>query len=275
MLYSVRHSSRHDSRIPILLVYLGYRHSLELSSHPRGAGFCLWYYCVEGKGDFTLDGKRIIVQPGQCVVAFPDTPFSCREMPGGCVIHLLGVTGPCCIDILRVCGIAEPGVYQIADGEIFPGYMERFLQIHQNRPSQEAYSALCYELFVTLAPRIRRLTDAQPPVPESEAVQTVIEYLETHYQEPVSLETLAREVNLTREYLCVLFKKETRHTILRHLTLIRIGWARLYLEQYPEKSVKEIGTMCGFDNPSYFGKIFKRTVGMTPESYRRVNSIVL
>ena len=102
-----------------------------------------------------------------------------------------------------------------------------------------------------------------------------MEYLEAHYREPISLDTLADEVHLTREYLCVLFKTETGHTILHRLTLIRIGWARLYLEQYPDKKAYEIGRMCGFDSPSYFGKKFREVVGMTPDAYRRVNSIIV
>ena len=91
-----------------------------------------------------------------------------------------------------------------------------------------------------------------------------LEYLEARYREPISLDTLANEVHLTRDYLCALFKKEMGHTILQRLTLIRIGWARLYLEQYPDKKAYEIGKMCGFESPSYFGKRFREAVGMTP-----------
>lgn len=275
MIYSIRHSSRHDSRIPLLLVYMGFQHGLELSNHPNGAGFCMWYYCVEGKGEFTLDGKRVILQPGQCMMLLPDTPFSCKALPGGCSIHLLGFTGPCCTDLLRVCGIEEPGIYQVSDKSIIPETMERLRRLHRQNPTQEEYSKLCYGLLLDLSPHIKKLSDVQPEAPVNEVIQLVIEYLETHYQQPISLDELANHVHLTKEYLCVLFKREMEHTILHHLTMIRIGWARLYLEQYPDKKAYEIGRMCGFDSPSYFGKKFREIVGMTPESYRRVNSIVV
>lgn len=275
MVYSIRHSSRHDVHIPLRLVYLGYQHGLELSNHPQGAGFCMWYYCTEGKGEFKVDGERVILQPGQCMMLFPDTPYSCKAQPGGCVIHLLGSTGPCCLDLLRVCGIEEPGIYQVSDANVFPEYMEQFVRLHRQGPSQEAYSKLFYAMLIDLSPHIRKLSQAQPPAPVNDTIQMVIEYLEQHYREPISLDVLADEVHLTKEYLCVLFKKEMQHTILHHLTLIRIGWARMFLEQYPDKKAYEIGQMCGFDSPSYFGKIFKDVVGMTPEAYRRVNSIVV
>ena len=275
MVYSIRHSSRRDSHIPLKLVYIGHNHELELSNHPRGAGFCMWYYCVSGQGEFTLDSKRIIVRPGQCMVLFPDTPYTCKALPGGCAIHLLGFTGPCCLDLMRVFGIGEPGVYQVSDPNIIPEAMARLIRLHDGNAAQEAYSREAYGLLLTLSPRIMRLADLPSEAPINETIQIVVDYLETHYQQPISLDTLAAEVHLTKEYLCVLYKREMGHTILHRLTLIRIGWARLYLEQYPEKRVCEIGRMCGFESPSYFGKKFREVVGMTPESYRRVNSIIV
>ena len=60
-------------------------------------------------------------------------------------------------------------------------------------------------------------------------------------------------------------QKEMGLTIMQYLTEIRIGHARHLLTLHPEKKVLEIGKMCGFESPSYFGKIFKKEVGMTPE----------
>ena len=51
---------------------------------------------------------------------------------------------------------------------------------------------------------------------------------------------------------------------MQYLTEIRIGHARHLLTLHPEKKVLEIGKMCGFESPSYFGKTFKKEVGITP-----------
>ena len=275
MVFSIRHSSIQDSRIPLRLVYLGFQHGMEFSNYPNGNGFCMWYYCTEGMGEFTLDERRIIIHPGQCMILMPDTPYTCKALPGGCIYHLMGFTGPCCLELLRVMGIEEPGIYQVSDARILSDSMEEFVRLHRQNASQEAYSKLCYTLFIDIMPHLRRLTEVQPEIPVNDTIQMVIEYMEAHYHESISLDTLADTVHLTKEYLCVLFKKETGHTILHHLTLIRIGWARLFLEQYPDKKAYEIGKICGFDSPSYFGKKFREIVGHTPESYRRVNSIVV
>ena len=275
MVYSIRHSSRQDSRIPLRLVYIGFQHQMELSNYPNGNGYFMWYYCIEGTGEFTIDGRRIILRPGQCMMLMPETPYTCKALPGGCVYHMLGFTGACCMDLLRVMGMDEPGIYQVYAPDTFLDIMEQFVRLHQQNASQETYSKLCYSLFIDIMPHLALLKETPSETPVNDSIQMVIEYMESHFYEPISLDTLAEIVHLTKEYLCVLFKKETGHTILQHLTVIRIGRARLYLEQFPDKKAYEIGRMCGFDSPSYFGKKFREIVGHTPESYRRVNSIVV
>jgi YesN/AraC family two-component response regulator len=103
----------------------------------------------------------------------------------------------------------------------------------------------------------------------------IIAYIEKHYNKPFSLDDLAEKIGLSKAYMCALFRKETGQTIISYLTSVRIGKARLYLEQYPDKDVSEIGLMCGYESPSYFGKKFKSLTGVTPENYRIGRSIRL
>ena len=50
--------------------------------------------------------------------------------------------------------------------------------------------------------------------------------------------------------------------------MIRISRAKIMLVQYPERKVAEIARRCGFESPSYFGMLFKRETGKTPDQYR-------
>ena len=275
MVYSIRHSSRQDAQIPLLLVYLGENHPLEYSRYPNGTGFFQWYYCTEGTGEFHISGTRMILNPGQCAMVMPDSPFSCIARSAGCRVHLLGFTGKCCREILHFLSMDAPGVFQVSDLSVIPEHIGRLVNLYHENPFQREYAKVLFSLFLDMSPQLKKVTDSGSPSSGSESVRRVLEYLEVHYAGPVSLDMLSEDAGLTKEYLCVLFKKETGRTILQQLTLIRIGRARLYLEQFPDKTVYEIGKMCGFDSPSYFGKQFKKLVGMTPESYRRTSSIIL
>lgn len=279
MIYSIRHTSRHDRRIPLLLAYVGASHLPERVRYPGGTDFFMIYYCTEDRCDCMLDGRQLILHPGQFLLTVPKTPYAILPKNDDVRICLLGLTGPCCSALLESCGMHTPSIYQVSRTELIPEAIDQLLSIQQNteggHPSQKDFSAVSYRLLLDLSGCIQRLADAAPPASQNDTVMIVIDYLESHYSEPLSLDDLAEQVHLTKEYLCTLFKKEMHHTILQHLTVIRIGWARMFLEQYPEKKVYEIGQMCGFESPSYFGKKFHEIVGITPENYRHVNAVTL
>ena len=96
----------------------------------------------------------------------------------------------------------------------------------------------------------------------------IVSYLEAHYQDEISLDFLSASLGKTKEYLCSVFKKETGHTIIFHLTEMRIARARTLLLSFPDKKVEEIARECGFSSPSYFGAKFKAFCKVTPEQYR-------
>lgn len=149
-------------------------------------------------------------------------------------------------------------------------HIQKLLWLYENRTSDQtlSYSKECYDFLLDLSRCITH-THEFAYSHESPFVLKVVSWLEENYARPISLDELAKAVNLTKDYMCALFKKITGETIIQCLTSIRIGHARQFLIQYPDKKVIEIAHMCGFDSPSYFGKIFKQLIGMTPERYRK------
>lgn len=102
----------------------------------------------------------------------------------------------------------------------------------------------------------------------SELSQKVIRYLEEHYHEDISLDSLAKEMNLNKSYLCVAFKKDTQLTILDCLNTIRIRRAA-ELIVYSEYSLSQVAEACGFSSDSHFNRVFLKYVGITPGQCRR------
>lgn len=93
-------------------------------------------------------------------------------------------------------------------------------------------------------------------------------YMETHFQENISLENVAEHVGLSSYYFSKLFKEYTGINFIDELTRIRVEQAkRLLLES--ELSLKEICYKVGYNDPNYFSRVFKKTVGMTPSNFRR------
>ena len=98
----------------------------------------------------------------------------------------------------------------------------------------------------------------------------VIEYLEKHCSEDISLMQIGEEFHLTPEYLCARFKNSTGETVGQYLKIVRIGRARILLMERPDLNLSRIGELCGYRSPSYFGKVFREMTGLTPQNFRTV-----
>lgn len=103
---------------------------------------------------------------------------------------------------------------------------------------------------------------------DQEEVSQVIEYIKSHYHEAISLQQLADHVYLSPNYLCNVFKKETGVTIFDYIKLFRIEIAKHLLEATSLR-VYEIAEQVGFNNSSYFCRVFKEISGQSVNEYRR------
>lgn len=98
--------------------------------------------------------------------------------------------------------------------------------------------------------------------------QAIVQYLNRHYQSPVTLTGVAADFRISPYYLSRLFKQMTGFTFSDYVNLLRIKEAQRLLRESGD-SVTDVALHAGFGNFSHFGKVFKRTVGMSPREYRR------
>lgn len=87
-------------------------------------------------------------------------------------------------------------------------------------------------------------------------------------------ETALRKIPLNYDYVRKLFKKETGVTPHDYLNGIRMNRARLYIENgisnsYSRFTVSQIAEACGFAEPLYFSRAFKKQFGVSPMQYAK------
>ncbi|WNS43105.1 AraC family transcriptional regulator [Paenibacillus sp. MMS20-IR301] len=97
--------------------------------------------------------------------------------------------------------------------------------------------------------------------------EQIMHYIEDHYAEEIRLEDIAEALHLSKFYLSRLFQTETGSSIMHYMTARRIKAACRLLQTTP-LSVEQIGGRVGVPNPSYFIRLFKKEVGLTPLKYR-------
>jgi AraC-like DNA-binding protein len=98
--------------------------------------------------------------------------------------------------------------------------------------------------------------------------QAVVRYLNDNYQKGFTLPGVAEAFRISPHYLSRLFKQTTGFTFSDYLNLLRVKEAQRLLRE-SDDSITDIAMRAGFSNFSHFGKVFKRTVQMSPRTYRQ------
>lgn len=102
-----------------------------------------------------------------------------------------------------------------------------------------------------------------------ERFKPLLEYLEQHLDEKITIDSAARFVNLNPYHFCKTFKKLTGRTFIDYVNLYRVNEAeRLLLET--DLTITEIAGKVGCDNPNYFTKLYKQYKGLTPSVARKL-----
>lgn len=100
-----------------------------------------------------------------------------------------------------------------------------------------------------------------------DAIQKVQDYIETHYQDKISIETLANLVHISRRTFERRFKVATNNTPTEYIQRVRIEAAKNFFEA-SRKNVNEIMFDVGYTDTKAFRDIFKKITGLTPIAYR-------
>jgi AraC family transcriptional regulator len=98
-------------------------------------------------------------------------------------------------------------------------------------------------------------------------LQSVIDYINTHLDQDISLVQLASLVRLSPNYFLQLFKQSTGVTPYQYVLNCRINTAKRLLAQQ-DLSIAQIAQQVGFYDQSRFTKLFRKRIKMTPKQYR-------
>lgn len=114
-------------------------------------------------------------------------------------------------------------------------------------------------------------SDVSPLESRNEEISEVIKYIRTNFSKKITLELLASNMHLSREYLSRYFKRYTGKNISETLLEIRMYHAKEMLITTAH-TVADIGLYCGYTSSSNFQKAFKKYTGMSPKEYRNANT---
>ena len=98
-------------------------------------------------------------------------------------------------------------------------------------------------------------------------VQVLLDYIHTHYNDKITIEELARTASISKTEVLRSFKIIVGMSPINYLNSYRLQRAAHMLID-TNKSIQEIAEDCGFNDNSYFSKLFKKKYSITPHDYR-------
>ena len=132
--------------------------------------------------------------------------------------------------------------------------------------------ASLWDLFHYLNKNAKRFYHEKESQKSTNTVQSIKRYLKENFNKNITLADISELVYLHPNYVHRIFVKKTGITPLLYLRNIRLKKASEFLLT-TDYNIQEISMACGFDNPSYFIRLFRREHEMSPSEFRNTNLI--
>lgn len=134
----------------------------------------------------------------------------------------------------------------------------------------ESKQEICEWCISKIHQLINCLADSKAINTEDDIIISAARFIEANYMHEITLEDVAKAVNVSPYYLSKLFKSQMSQNFIDFLTDLRVDAAK---KKIPDSnmSIKEICYEVGYNDPNYFTRVFKKVTGQTPLEYRQAN----
>ncbi|MDX9957959.1 MAG: AraC family transcriptional regulator [Spirochaetia bacterium] len=257
--------------LPFFLATIGYDWPQENIRRPTGYTWYQWLQCLSGKGELTVGGKRLEINPGDGFLLLPDEAHEYRNLSGDWITDWMGFGGAAVEGMLAFAGIPESGVYGISDLWRLKTLIRELYDasLGDSAVTYHDTSLLVYEfllaLRIALEPKTR---DAQP---RHAKLRPVLQFIRNNYHRPLSIDELSGVINVTPQYLCQIFKHSLNMRPIEYLSAFRVSRAKELLVARPSLPVAEIAGLVGFSDSNYLCRVFRKTEKMSPGAFRNLH----
>ena len=265
---------------------------IEENKHLRANRFPLHYhsvnellYIIDGKGEFILEGLRLPVNKYDLILVRSNETHVIIDEPSD-LLHLYCVYfsdellndqsgGNFLSRFINELDEKQRVIPTIYNPSFFrlPQFL-REIMFEQNNPTEDS-PLLMRLVFIEMLIRIKRFIQANmgPSIfepdslsPTERSVLSVIQYMEKNYYRNLVLEELADMVPLGIRQFTRIFKKLTNMNFKEYTQELKINEAKRLLSTR-QKGIKSVCFDVGFEDLSYFYRVFRKRTGTTPKNY--------
>lgn len=229
------------------------------------------FYVTRGNGKFFVEDDSFSVKANDLIIVNPNVTHTELGIPGTTFEYV----------VLGIQGLqfqpSESGQHFNYNKYNLSSY-EKELQfclhalINELRSKEDYYEAVCQNLYDILIYYIFRKTKTELSIASSKKItkecRFIEEYIDEHYTEDITLQTLSDLTFMNKYYLVHAFKNYKGTSPINYLIDKRIEESQHLLANtnYP---VSKISDQIGFSSQSYFSQVFRKRTGLTPNQYRK------
>lgn len=231
---------------------------------------CVFQYTVSGYGEVQAGEETIQVRPGEAfIVQIPSD--HCYYLPEESshweflFITLKGSKATECWDFMQK---AFGTKITFTDNAPLLLRLQKIYQKAASEGIQDPFvsSAHAYEFIMAFYRFAKGIDQVTEQVPAD--LQAAIHYMEAHFREGLSLDDIAEAAGLSKYYFTSKFQKHLNMTPIQYVTKLRIQKA-MELLMTTNDTLHDIAIEIGYDNANYFSKVFRKTIGITADNFRK------
>lgn len=240
------------------IIYAG-KHLITFSVSRHAHNSWEFIYCTVGSGRIIFDDSNIVYKAGD-VVLIPPLVYHQNESETGFTNIHLNVRDPA-LNLRHPTVIHDDGNHFILDA-----FTAAFYYFGSNPGKQTLLLSAYANLIVSLISNCLSMP-VRNPIVEEIAKNIILNYPDENFE----LDQYLRTLPFNYDYLRKLFKSEAGVTPHQFLSDTRLQAAaeRLSFTEGRQVNISEIAHLCGFREPLYFSKIFRKKYGMSPSQYQR------
>lgn len=247
-------------------VYWRNRPPWRLAERRQADSFFL--FPVKGELRLHCEGQQFSVPPGRFIMLREGRPHAIELVDGHDELEQISLH--CLIQNAwrtPLLGWFRDPVGDLSSPEAAITQLRQLVCLH-GREREAAQAAAQAVLGSLMLEQLARRSDIHPEDADADPrIIRALSVIHERFGEPLTVETLAAEADLSEVQFRKLFRRETGQPPLSYLHDLRLREAARAL-RHSAASIRRIATECGFATPQYFHQCFKRAHGQTPTHYR-------
>jgi AraC family transcriptional regulator, arabinose operon regulatory protein len=264
--------TENESRLPYFVFSIGLDYNQEHIIRTGGYPCYMWIQSRSGSGRLVLGEQEYLVPEGQGIFLMPHEPHEYYPETDEWLIDWVAVSGSGVTEFLeKLAGITRSGVYYVANPGAIHKTLEQIREVEQTQDPLRnlTLSTLTYQVLTQLYQFVSS-SSTNSLASRYTRLIPVLEHIDAHYAEAITLKDLSDLLGVTPQHLCTLFRKIMNTRIFEYINLVRIKKSKEFLLGQPKMAIRDVAHANGFEDVSYFCYIFKRIEKITPGDFRRL-----